>query len=145
MYYLIVEIAKNNLKNQAIKSHPPTYLPKTQLVRITPSTNSLSIYLPSSLFIKKKIFLIFVYLAEPGLSWGMWDLDSWAGAEAKPPALGAQSPSHWTTSKGPLFLPSLFTMYWFYTWMHKHHPHHPPHSLWAGTQIIQSEFDFKEK
>lgn len=28
-YYLIVEIAKINLKNQVINSHPPTYLPKT--------------------------------------------------------------------------------------------------------------------
>ena len=35
--------------------------------------------------------LLFIYLAVPGLRWGMWDLVSWPGIEPRPPALGAQS------------------------------------------------------
>ena len=35
-------------------------------------------------------------------SCGMWDLVSWAGVEPRPPALGAQSLSHWTTEKSLL-------------------------------------------
>ena len=35
------------------------------------------------------------------LSWGMWDLVLWPGIEPGLPALGVQSPSHWTTRKVP--------------------------------------------
>ena len=55
---------------------------------------------------------VFIYLAALGLScsmwdlfscgmrtlsWGMWDLVPWPRLEPGPPALGAQSLSHWTT------------------------------------------------
>ena len=35
------------------------------------------------------------------LSYGMWDLVPWPGIEPGPPALGAQSLSHWTTREAP--------------------------------------------
>ena len=38
------------------------------------------------------------------LSCGMWDLVPWPGIEPGPPALGAQSLSHWTTREVPLTL-----------------------------------------
>ena len=52
-------------------------------------------YLGSSVFIVAcKIF-----------SCGMWDLVPWPGIEPRPPALGAQSLSHWTTmSLNKIFL-----------------------------------------
>ena len=37
------------------------------------------------------------------LSWGLWDLVPWPGMEPRPPALGAQSLSHWTTREVPPF------------------------------------------
>ena len=74
------------------------------------------------------IIKIFIYLAVPSLSCGMWDLGSsmfvealeffscglwdlvsWPGLEPRPPALGVQSLSHWTTREVPvLFYPFLF-------------------------------------
>ena len=36
------------------------------------------------------------------LSCGMWDLVSWPGIKPRPPALGGQSLSHWTTSEIPV-------------------------------------------
>jgi len=48
-------------------------------------------------------FLIFIYLAVLGLSCSMWDLVPWPGIKPKPPALGAQSPSYWTSREVPLF------------------------------------------
>ena len=42
---------------------------------------------------------LLIYLAVPGLSWGMWDLVPWLGTEHRPPTLGAPSLSHWTTRK----------------------------------------------
>ena len=42
-------------------------------------------------------FLIFIYLAAPVLNHGMWDLVPWPRIESRPPALGIQSLSHWTT------------------------------------------------
>ena len=44
---------------------------------------------------------LFIYLAAPGLSCGMWDLVPWRGIEPGPPALGAGSLSHWTTREVP--------------------------------------------
>ena len=35
-------------------------------------------------------------------SWGMWNLVPWPGMEPGPPALGAQSLSHWTTREVPV-------------------------------------------
>lgn len=63
----------------------------------------------------KCIFLLIIYLASPGFSWGTrdlpcrmpslscgkWDLVPWAGMEPKPPALGAQSLSYRTTREIP--------------------------------------------
>ena len=53
---------------------------------------------------------LFIYLATPGLGcstqdlcWGMWDLVPWLGIEPRPPALGAQSLTHWTTREVPLW------------------------------------------
>ena len=40
---------------------------------------------------------IFIYLAAPGLSCGMWDLVPWPGIKPGSPALGAWSLNHWTT------------------------------------------------
>ena len=64
-----------------------------------------------------KIFL-FIYLAVSGLIWdllsllwrdgslvvcSMWDLVPWSRIEPRPPALEAQSLSHWTTGEVPFF------------------------------------------
>ena len=38
----------------------------------------------------------------PGASWGVWKLVLWPGIEPGPPALAAQSLSHWTTRQVPL-------------------------------------------
>ena len=35
------------------------------------------------------------------LSCGMWDLVPWPRVDPRPPALGAWSPSHWTTREAP--------------------------------------------
>ena len=43
---------------------------------------------------------IFSYMRQT-LSWGMWDQVPWPGIEPKPPALGTQCPSHWTTREVP--------------------------------------------
>ena len=43
------------------------------------------------------VFFKNIYLVVLGLSWGMWYLVPWPGIESGPPALGAQSFSHWTT------------------------------------------------
>ena len=40
----------------------------------------------------------------PTLNCGMWDLVPWPGIEPRAPALGAQSPSHWTTKEVPEIL-----------------------------------------
>ena len=45
-------------------------------------------------------FLIFIYLAEPGLSWSMWDLVPWPWIKPGPPELGTRN-SHWTTREVP--------------------------------------------
>ena len=45
------------------------------------------------------IFLIFIYLAALGLSYGMWDLVPQPGIKPRPPALRAWSLSHWTNRK----------------------------------------------
>ena len=43
-------------------------------------------------------------------SCGLWDLVSWPGLESRPPALGVQSLSHWTTREVPVvFYPFLFS------------------------------------
>ena len=47
----------------------------------------------------------------PGLSCSMWDLVSCSGIKPRPPALGAQSLSHWTTREVQyLFICSLSTL-----------------------------------
>ena len=56
-------------------------------------------------FLKK----IFIFLAALGLSCSMWDLVPWPGIESRPPALGAQSLSHWTTREVPFVA--------FYCWV----------------------------
>ena len=48
--------------------------------------------------LKKKKF---TYLAAPGLTCGIRDLVPPPGIEHRPPALGAQSLSHWTTKEVP--------------------------------------------
>ena len=60
------------------------------------------------------LHLLFIYLAEPGLSWGMWDLVPQPEFEPGCPALGAQSLSHWTAREVPwnfLFLMSSLGIY----------------------------------
>ena len=52
-----------------------------------------------SIFLKK--YILFVYLAAPGLSYSMWDLVPSPGIELGPPALGAWSLSHWITREVP--------------------------------------------
>ena len=42
-------------------------------------------------------FFNFTFLLAPGLGCIMWDLVPWAGIKPRPPALGAQSLSYWTT------------------------------------------------
>ena len=43
------------------------------------------------------LFLIFIYSAVLGLRCGMWDLVPPSEIEPRPPVLGGQSLSHWTT------------------------------------------------
>ena len=59
------------------------------------------------------LFIYLFILAVPGLSCGMrdllvvacmQDLVPQAGIEPRPPALGAQVPTHWTTRKVPAFV-----------------------------------------
>ena len=48
------------------------------------------------------IWLLLVLVVACGIfSCGMWDLVPWPGIEPGPPALGAQSLSHWTTREVP--------------------------------------------
>ena len=59
------------------------------------------------------LFILCIWLcAIFSLRCGMWDLVPWPGIQPRPPALGVQSPSHWTTSEVPgihLKCPVLFT------------------------------------
>ena len=48
-------------------------------------------------------FLKKMYLAAPGLSCTLQDLVPWPGIKPRPPALGAQSPSYWTTRSSIFF------------------------------------------
>ena len=48
-----------------------------------------------------KYLFIFIYLAVLCLSYDLWDLVPWPGIEPRPPALGVQSFSHWTTREVP--------------------------------------------
>ena len=61
------------------------------------------------LFFKNNLFyffliFLFIYLAVPGLSYGMWDLVPWPGIKPRPYALGAWSLSHWTSKEVPVIL-----------------------------------------
>ena len=49
------------------------------------------------IYIKKKKSFLYFNLAALGLSCCMWDLAPCPGIEPRPPALGVQSLSHWTT------------------------------------------------
>ena len=60
---------------------------------------------PTLLFIFKNIF---IYLAAPGPSCGMWDLFPWPGMEPMPPELGVWSLNHWTMRE----VPKLFSWKW---------------------------------
>ena len=61
---------------------------------------SLSLHTTASAFFKKLI-----NLAALGFSCGMWNLVSGPGIKPERPALGARSPSHWTTREVPPLLP----------------------------------------
>jgi len=50
------------------------------------------------------ILFVFIYLAELGLSFGIQDSVPQLGIEHGPPALGAQSHSHWVSREVPLML-----------------------------------------
>lgn len=50
-------------------------------------------------FLKKLV----IYLAEPGLSFVLWDPVPWPGTEPMAPALGARSLSGWATRGVPIF------------------------------------------
>lgn len=45
--------------------------------------------------------LVFIYLAVPGLSCGMWDIVPRSGIEPGPPTFGVWSLSHWTPQGSP--------------------------------------------
>ena len=66
------------------------------------------------------LIFIFIYLAALGLSGSVWALVSWPEIEPGPPALGAQSLSHWTTKEVPMAL-SLSYQITHSTWYKKHH------------------------
>ena len=55
-----------------------------------------SIYPPANTTGLKNIYLFVL-----GLSCGIWELVPWPGIKPRPPALGAQSLSHWTTREVP--------------------------------------------
>ena len=74
------------------------------------------------------VFNLLIYLTAWGLSYSTWDLVPWPGSEPRPPALEAQSLSHWTTREVPLgdflkifiYLFYFTTLYWFchtLTWL----------------------------
>ena len=63
-----------------------------------PSSPSLSLFLFSVDITKKNYYF---YLALPGLSRSMWYLVPQPGIKPGPPALGAQSLSHWLTGEVP--------------------------------------------
>ena len=77
-----------------------------QIIQIVnyPDSSFLLFCVPHPLF-SPQIYL-FVYLSALDLSCSMWDLVPWPGTEPGPPALGAQSLSHWTTRKVP------HTLFW---------------------------------
>ena len=56
-----------------------------------------------------KAGFLFVCVATLGLSYSIWDLVPRSGIESRPPALGAQSLSHWTTRGVPEMQFSLHT------------------------------------
>ena len=58
----------------------------------------LSFQVSSMLYLFIYLFIYF-YLAVPNLSCSMWDLILQPWIEPVPPALGAQSPNHWTTQQ----------------------------------------------
>ena len=43
------------------------------------------------------VCILFIYVAAPGLSCGMWELAPWPGIKPEPPALKVWRLSHWTT------------------------------------------------
>ena len=54
--------------------------------------------------LKMCIFIyLFMHMAVPGLSCGMWDLVPQLGIQYGPPDLGIWRLSHWTTRKVPIF------------------------------------------
>ena len=61
-----------------------------------PYCNDFKIYVYFNIF-----KFLFIYLSTPGLSRGTWDLVPWLAIKPRPPELGAQSLSHWTTRKIP--------------------------------------------
>ena len=56
---------------------------------------------------------IFIHLAVPGFHCSMQDLVPWPVTEPRPPALGAQSLSHWTTRE----LPNIIYPSMSFSWM----------------------------
>ena len=67
-----------------------------------------SIYPPANTTGLKNIYLFVL-----GLSCGIWELVPWPGIKPRPPALGAQSLSHWTTREVSHFSIVLFFSFWY--------------------------------
>ena len=78
-----------------LPSHPACH--KT-LCRVACAIQKVLVGYPVYSFLKK-----IIYLTVPGLYCSMWDLVPQPGIESRPPALGAQSLSHWTTREFPPF------------------------------------------
>ena len=57
-----------------------------------------------------------IWLHQVCASCGMWDPVSWLGTEPGPPALGAQSFSHWTTSEVPKHIVLLLILFFWQHW-----------------------------
>ena len=86
-----------------------------------------------------KSFYLFIWLhwvlviARGILSCSTWDLGPWSGIEPGPPALGAQSPRHWTTREIPnlpYFI--LINVVWVDGATGTNSFHHSPASLHVG-------------
>ena len=102
----------------SLSALPQLLRPPYSYLRLTP---------PQDFFFKQ-----LTYLAVLSFSCGRWDLIPWPGIEPGPPALGAQSLSHWTTREVPSTgLLNLFICYWNFLLLQTHRLAIYPSSVFA--------------
>ena len=101
---LVSQISNMILKEQSLAAESKTVLQglivSKSFITFDKSLKTMLTALLSSFFFFKSF--IYFNLAALGLSCCMWDLAPCPGIEPRPPALGGQSLSHWTTREVPL-------------------------------------------